>query len=68
MTVSASDPQPVRIPPKARHTFKVDETHEGPCTVEVSTIASPKSSSNDPEANGASAKLYVPRSRADVMV
>nr|OQO21473.1 hypothetical protein B0A51_08852 [Rachicladosporium sp. CCFEE 5018] len=38
-TVSASDPQPVRIPATARHTFKVDDTHDGPCTVEISADA-----------------------------
>ena len=55
--VSASDPQPVRIPARARHTFKVDETHEGPCTIEISTDVSPVSSKDEPEANGASSKL-----------
>ncbi|KAF2152401.1 hypothetical protein K461DRAFT_146181 [Myriangium duriaei CBS 260.36] len=39
--VSASDPQPVRIPATARHTFKVDPTHQGPCTIEISTDTSP---------------------------
>ena len=55
--VSAADPQPVRIPARARHTFKVDDTHEGPCTIEISTDVSPASSADEPEANGASPKL-----------
>lgn len=59
MKVSASDPQPVRVPARARHTFKVDDTHEGPCTIEISTSVSPKSGPSEPEANGASSKLYV---------
>ena len=59
MTVSASDPQPVHVPARARHTFKADDTHEGPCTVEISTSISPKSDPNEPEANGASSKLSV---------
>lgn len=59
MIISASDPQPVRIPAQARHTFKVDDTHEGPCTVEISTGISPKSDPEEPEANGANEKLYV---------
>nr|OQO30370.1 hypothetical protein B0A51_02037 [Rachicladosporium sp. CCFEE 5018] len=42
-TVSASDPQPVRIPATARHTFKVDDTHDGLCTVEISADAVPGS-------------------------
>lgn len=58
MTISASDPQPVRIPARARHTFKVDDTHEGPCTIEISTYTSPMSPSNDPEAFGANAKFF----------
>ncbi|KAK3705814.1 hypothetical protein LTR37_013121 [Vermiconidia calcicola] len=58
MTVSASDPQPVRIPATARHTFKVDDTHEGPCTVEISTTVSPASTSDDPVANGPNAKFF----------
>ncbi|GAM85120.1 hypothetical protein ANO11243_031240 [Dothideomycetidae sp. 11243] len=40
-TVSASDPQPVRVPATARHTFRVDPTHDGPCTIEISTAESP---------------------------
>jgi hypothetical protein len=59
MKVSASDPQPVHIPAKARHTFKVDDTHEGPCTVEISTKVSPNASPGHPEEAGASAQLYV---------
>lgn len=59
MKVTASDPQPVHIPARARHTFTVDTTYDGPCTVEFNTDASPKSPSNDPEANGTSEKLYV---------
>ncbi|KAK4894269.1 hypothetical protein LTR27_007402 [Elasticomyces elasticus] len=55
--VSASDPQPVHIPARARHTFKVDPTHEGPCTVEISTGVSPRSPSGDPEVEGANEKL-----------
>jgi hypothetical protein len=55
--VSASDPQPVRIPARARHTFKVDDTHEGPCTVEISTNISPMAPGAQPDAEGASAKL-----------
>lgn len=58
MKVSASDPQPVRIPARARHTFKVDDTHEGPCTIEISTYTSPKSPSNEPEAFGANSKFF----------
>lgn len=57
MAVSASDPQPVHIPARARHTFKVDDTHEGPCTVEITTDVSPTSSPDEPEANGPSEKL-----------
>lgn len=59
MRVSATDPQPVHIPATARHTFKVDDTHEGPCTVEISTKVSPYASPGSPEATGASAQLYV---------
>jgi hypothetical protein len=55
--VSASDPQPVRIPARARHTFKVDDSHEGPCTVEISTDVSPMAPGSQPDAEGASAKL-----------
>jgi hypothetical protein len=56
--VSASDPQPVHIPARARHTFKADDTYEdGPCTIEISTDVSPMSPGADPEANGASSKL-----------
>lgn len=55
--VSAEDPQPVHIPARARHTFKVDQTHEGPCTIEISTRVSPRSSEAEPEAEGASEKL-----------
>ncbi len=59
MKISASDPQPVRIPARARHTFKVDDTYEGPCSIEISTAISPKSRLDDPEVNRASEKLYV---------
>jgi hypothetical protein len=59
MKISASDPQPVRIPAKARHTFKADDTHEGPCTVEISTQVSPKANPETTESTGASAQLYV---------
>jgi hypothetical protein len=55
--VSASDPQPVRIPARARHTFKVDDTHEGPCTIEISTDVSPRSAGLEADARGASSKL-----------
>jgi hypothetical protein len=56
--ISASDPQPIRIPARARHTFKVDDSYEeGPCTIEISTDVSPKSPGSDPEARGASSKL-----------
>ncbi|KAF7187692.1 putative oxidoreductase patJ [Pseudocercospora fuligena] len=41
-TISASDPQPIRIPAGARHTFKVDDTCEDECVIEVSTLLSPK--------------------------
>lgn len=58
MTVSASDPQPVHVPAQARHTFKVDDSHEGPCTIEVSTRTSPQSPSDEPEAYGANAKFF----------
>ncbi|PSK59343.1 hypothetical protein B9Z65_3667 [Elsinoe australis] len=43
--VSASDPQPVIIPPTARHTFRVDPTCPTPCTIEISTLLSPLQSS-----------------------
>ena len=56
MTISTSDPQPVHIPAKARHTFKVDDTHEGPCTVEISTGTSPKSGPEELQANGSNEK------------
>jgi len=59
MTISASDPQPVRIPARARHTFRVDDTHEGPCTIEISTGISPRSPKDDPEAEGPNEKLFV---------
>ncbi len=59
MKVSAFDPQPVQIPARARHTFRVDDTHEGPCTVEISTAVSPKSRPEDPESSGANAELSV---------
>ena len=52
-TLSASDPQPIKIPAGARHTFKVDDTHEGPCTIEISTPISPRG-----EAEGASEKFF----------
>lgn len=68
MKVSASDPQPVRVPAKARHTFKVDDTHEGPCSIEISTTISPKSTPSDPEANGASEKLYAMPSQQNSQV
>lgn len=58
MTVSASDPQPVVIPPQARHTFRVDTTHEGPCVIEFTTAISPKSSADRPEEHGGSGKRY----------
>jgi len=57
-TISSSDRQPVRVPARARHTFKVDEDFEGPCTIEISTTVSPNSTSDDPEANGASSKFF----------
>ena len=57
-TVSATDPQPVRIPARSRHTFKVDDTHEGPCTIEISTRISPKSPASEPEAFGANEKFF----------
>ncbi|KAK6394273.1 hypothetical protein LTR95_019576 [Oleoguttula sp. CCFEE 5521] len=56
-TVSASDPQPVRIPATARHTFKVEDTHDGPCTVEISADA--VAGSIEDEDVGINAKLYV---------
>ncbi|TKA79835.1 hypothetical protein B0A55_02783 [Friedmanniomyces simplex] len=56
--VSASDPQPVHIPARARHTFKVDDTHEGPCTIEISTAVSPRSPAGDPEVEGANEKFF----------
>ena len=59
MKISASDPQPVRIPATARHTFKADDTHEGPCTVEISTQVSPNAGPESIESTGASAQLYV---------
>jgi hypothetical protein len=57
-TISASDPQPVHIPARARHTFKVDDTCDGPCTIEISTSTSPRSVSEDPEAEGATSKFF----------
>ncbi|KAK4561769.1 hypothetical protein LTR86_004448 [Recurvomyces mirabilis] len=56
--ISASDPQPVHIPARARHTFRVDDTHEGPCTIEISTGISPRSPKNDPEAEGPNEKFF----------
>ena len=44
-------------PREGRHTFKVDDTHHGPCTIEIGTDVSPASSGEDPEANGANSKL-----------
>ncbi|SMR50978.1 unnamed protein product [Zymoseptoria tritici ST99CH_1E4] len=41
-TLSATSPQPIHIPARARHTFKVDPTHSGPCTIEISTTISPR--------------------------
>ncbi|KAK3116772.1 hypothetical protein LTR53_002538 [Teratosphaeriaceae sp. CCFEE 6253] len=59
MLVSASDPQPVRIPARARHTFKVDDTYDqGPCTVEISTGVSPRSPLEDPEAEGPNERFF----------
>ncbi|KAI5367963.1 Putative rmlC-like cupin domain superfamily, rmlC-like jelly roll protein [Septoria linicola] len=57
-TISASDPQPQRIPAGARHTFKVDDTCESPCTIEISTIVSPRSPSTSPEEEGANEKFF----------
>ncbi|EMC96739.1 hypothetical protein BAUCODRAFT_488132 [Baudoinia panamericana UAMH 10762] len=57
-TVSSSDSQPVHIPARARHTFRVDDTHEGPCEIEFSTDVSPRSSPNDPEAYGPNEKFF----------
>jgi hypothetical protein len=61
-TVFSASPesQPiVRIPARARHTFKVDDTYEdGPCTIEISTDVSPMMSpGEEAEAHGASSKL-----------
>ncbi len=63
MVVSASDLMPIKITPRARHTFKADETHEGPCSIEISTAISPRSPAGDPEGEGMNEKLYVPRNQ-----
>jgi hypothetical protein len=57
---ASSDSQPiVRIPARARHTFRVDDTYEeGPCTIEISTDVSPMMSpGEDAGGRGASSKL-----------
>ena len=59
MTKSASDPQPIRVPARSRHTFKVDDTHDGPCTIEISTAIPPARDSMDSRENGATEKLWV---------
>lgn len=52
MILSASDPQSIRVPPAARHTSRVDDTHEGPCAIEISGKASPNSPSSELETYG----------------
>ncbi|KAK0842655.1 hypothetical protein LTR91_025169 [Friedmanniomyces endolithicus] len=58
MVVSASDLMPIKITPRARHTFKADETHEGPCSIEISTAISPRSPAGDPEGEGMNEKFF----------
>jgi len=52
ITVSPDSPQPIRIPARARHTFRVDDTHDNPCTLEVTVDAMPSD-----ESRGMSEKL-----------
>lgn len=54
ITVSPDSPQPIHIPAHARHTFRVDDTHEGPCTLAVTADAMPSDGSR-----GMSEKLCV---------
>jgi hypothetical protein len=55
--VSAADPQPVRVPARTRHAFKVDDTHDGPCTVEISTDVLPRSAVLEPNLRGTGSEL-----------
>ncbi|KAF4554752.1 Hypothetical protein D9617_3g018200 [Elsinoe fawcettii] len=50
--VSSTDPQPVRIPPGARHTFRVDPTSPTRCVIEISTFLSPHQRTLSPSARG----------------
>lgn len=36
--LSAADPMPVHIPPRARHTFRPDESYDGQCVIEISAL------------------------------
>ncbi|KAG8627843.1 hypothetical protein KVT40_003716 [Elsinoe batatas] len=44
MHLSASSPQPILIPPGARHTFRADPHSPVPCIIEISTLLSPHQS------------------------
>ena len=43
--VTPSSPQPITIPPRARHTFKADPTCPTPCTIEIELRTSPRATS-----------------------
>jgi len=55
---TASDPQPIRIPPRAKHTFKADVTYDGRCTILIETKVSPRAKPGDPESEGTNEKFF----------
>lgn len=58
IVVSASDPQPVTIPPRARHTFRVDPTCDTKCMIAFTTAVSPRSSPSNPEEEGTNERFF----------
>ncbi|PNS18906.1 hypothetical protein CAC42_5445 [Sphaceloma murrayae] len=61
-SVDSSSPQPIAIPPGARHTFRADPTSPSPCTIEISTLDSPHQSSSSSSSSattlGASERFF----------
>ena len=58
-TISASDPQPVRVAAGVPHTFAADPTYDGPCTVEIRSYVGPNASGANDEDEGVNVKLCV---------
>jgi len=56
--ITPESPQPTRIPPRARHTFRVDPDSPTPCTIEISTAVSPLASPGSPSSAGVSSKFF----------